>query len=201
MIRTVISDLGKVLLEFDHHRSCRELSKWCGLEPDRIFQEVFGSGLVQKYELGLIASEEFGRGVVDLLGVELSLDRLKAFWSEIFEPMEGMTSLIKRLKGRYRLVLLSNTNAWHFEYCRDRFEVVRLFDAFALSYRLGMRKPEPRIFHEALALAEAAPEDCIYVDDIEDYAEAARNVGIHGFTFKTVATFRAELERLGVNIG
>ena len=42
---------------------------------------------------------------------------------------------------------------------------MHFFDAFVSSCEVGMRKPDPGIFHLALGIAQAKPEECLYFDD------------------------------------
>jgi putative hydrolase of the HAD superfamily len=198
MIKTLISDLGNVLLHFDHWRPCKSLSNRFGLNPNRIFEKFYGSDLGMAYELGRISSEEFGYKAIHELGLDLDIKEIECLWKDIFWPVEGMEDLIKSLKGKVKLILLSNTNAWHFEYCTERFSVVGLFEAYALSYRLGCRKPDLDIYRKALSLADTPPAQCLYVDDIPEYAERAKEIGMQCIRFEGVDPFKAELRKLGL---
>ena len=200
MIKTVISDLGKVLLQFDHMHSCRALSKHCRLPAETIYEMVFKSGMEKDYDLGRITSETFGRRVVDLLGLDIEAEAIQAMWSDIFRPMEGMEELIRSLKGRYRLVLLSNTNEWHFEHCLRNFPVVNLFDEFAVSFRLGCCKPDPAIFRKALDLAGSTPKESIFIDDVPAYVESAEALGIIGIVFENADKLKEDLRSAGVPV-
>ena len=198
-VRAVISDLGKVLLEFDHMISCRAVSDRCGLGPEEVYERIFRSDPAVEYELGRISSEAFADRVRKILGLDAGREEIRRWWTEIFEPMDEMEELVRSLAGRYSLVLLSNTNPWHFEFCLERFPVVGLFDAYALSYRVGRRKPAPEIFGEAVRLAGCAPGECVYIDDIPEYVEAASALGLQGIPFESPALLRETLLRLGVD--
>lgn len=198
MIRTIISDLGNVLLHFDHMQSCRELAKSCLLSPEQIYNSMFESNLVGDYELGRISSEAFGRRSMERLNVDLEMDLIREIWSDIFYPVAGMEELMTSLKGRYQLVLLSNTNEWHFEHCYKKFPVVRLFEQLALSYRLGCQKPDREIFEKAMAMADAHPEETLYVDDIAAYVESARRLGMKAIRFKDRDQLTGEMRSAGI---
>ena len=198
-IRTVISDLGKVLLDFDHMRSCRELAKCCGRSPESIYEALFRSDLGKDYDLGRITSEAFGRGVIERMGLDLQVEDIRRFWTAIFEPMKGMEGLVHALKDRYKLVLLSNTNEWHFACCRRTFPVVGYFEWFALSFQLGCRKPDPEIFLQALSMSGSDPAESIYIDDIAAYVESAESQGIHGILFESPNQLKRDLAAAGVD--
>jgi putative hydrolase of the HAD superfamily len=184
MIQTVVSDLGNVLLHFDHMLACRRLAERSRWSPQEIYDSMFASGLVGDYELGRVSSEAFARQSMERLELDLEVDEIREIWSDIFHPVEGMEELMRFLKERYTLVLLSNTNEWHFEHCRERFPVVSLFDHFALSYRLGCRKPDREIFERALAMADAAARESIYFDDIPGYVEVAQDLEMRALCFE-----------------
>jgi len=120
-------------------------------------------------------------------------------WSDIFEPMEGMEAMLRALREQgLRLVLLSNTNEWHFDFCARRFPALQLFHAHALSFRLKCRKPDPAIFRKALALGEAAPAEALFIDDIQAYVESARGLGIDSVCFTGVDPLKSELAARGL---
>jgi len=198
MIRAIISDLGNVLVRFDHMRTCHALSQKSVHAPDHIHKLLFQSGLERDYDLGCISSERFAQKIMDQLNIKLELQEMQKAWEAIFWPFPGMEKLIVALKPHYRLVLLSNTNPWHFEYCFNRFPFLRLFDAFALSYNLGYRKPDPQIFKSALEEAGHAPEECLFIDDIQAYVDAAAELGIKSICFEGVDQLKSELSAHGV---
>jgi glucose-1-phosphatase len=198
MIRTLISDLGNVLLHFDHMHACRELAKLCTWSPERIYTSMFESDLVRDYESGRISSSAFALRCAERLDLDLGLDEIRHIWSDIFHPVEGMEKLIRALRGRCTLVLLSNTNEWHFEHCRERFPVVRLFDHYALSYRLGCRKPDPAIYSKALAMADAVPEETLYVDDIPAFVDCGKRLGLKAIRFQDTAQLTEAIRAEGL---
>lgn len=198
MIRTLISDLGNVLLRFDHMQACRDLAKLCKWSPEQIYASMFESGLVGDYDLGRISSVEFAHRCAERLDLALGLDAVREIWSDIFEPLEGMEELIRALEGRCTRVLLSNTNEWHFEHCRERFRVVSLFEHYALSYRLGCRKPDPAIYRKALAMAHAVPEETLYVDDIPAFVSVGKELGLKAIRFQDTAQLTEAMRAYGL---
>ena len=200
MIRTVVSDLGNVLLHFDHMCACQVMARMSPWSPQEIYDSMFGSNLVRDYELGRISSSEFGQGCMQRLNLDMGLEKIRETWSDIFHPVKGMEELIRSLKGHYTLVLLSNTNEWHFEHCREKYPVVNFFDHHALSYRLGCRKPDPLIYERALAMPNALPGETLYVDDISAYVDAARELGWKGICFEDRDQVTREMKAGGVSL-
>lgn len=194
---TIIFDLGKVIVDFDHMSVCERLAIRCDHTPEAIYEQIFTSGLESRFDCGLISPEVFYRQAVQRLSLDMPRDTFQEIWNTIFSLQEGIEALITRL-GAYRLVCLSNTNPWHFEHCRALFPVLERFDVFALSYQVGVRKPHPLIFREALQRAGAQPHQCLFIDDVAEFVDAARTCGIDGIVFLSVPRTVQELTRRGI---
>jgi HAD superfamily hydrolase (TIGR01509 family) len=194
-IRVIIFDLGKVIVDFSHLTVCKRLAGHCCLTPDEIYKQLFESKLEARFDEGRITPEQFYAAVTRRLGCNLDIISLKKIWTAIFTINPGISALLRSLKKKYRLLCLSNTNVWHFEYCRKRFTVLSGFDAFILSFRVGARKPRRRIFREALRAAGTPPHQCVYIDDVPEYARAAQALGMHGIHFTSVEQLKHALKQ------
>jgi glucose-1-phosphatase len=181
-ITTVIFDLGQVIVTFDHMDLCRRASAYSLHTPEELFERMFSSDLILRFETGVLPAEEFYRKACSLLDLDITCAQFKTLWTTIFTLNTETASIIERLRD-YTLLLLSNTNCWHFTYCRENYPVLRHFDAWILSYEIGACKPDRKIFTAALKRAAARPEQCVFIDDIPQYTEAARSLGITAHTF------------------
>jgi putative hydrolase of the HAD superfamily len=95
--------------------------------------------------------------------------------SLLSDPMQHLLRGVRA--AGLRTALLSNS--WGLaDYPRHLFP--GLFDAVVLSAEVGMRKPEERIFRHAAALLGLAPEECVFIDDIEANVLAAEAIGMTG---------------------
>ena len=186
-IKAVLFDLGKVILHFDFKPAFKKLSASCLKTPAEIDDYFRRSGLEVLYDGGKISSKEFHDKVKKGLGHRLSFGEFKEVWNEIFKPNREVVSLILKLKDRTRLVLVSNTNAMHFEYIVKRYSILSHFDEHILSYKEKVRKPDGRIYRAAIRACRAKPDEILYVDDRPDLTEAADEIGFHTFTFKNNA--------------
>lgn len=199
MIRTVIFDLGRVIVPFDFHRGYARMAQQCGLPPERIRERLQSDGLVRAFESGGIDRYQFHRHVAQLLESNVSFDEFCEIWFSVFLPETLIPDrLLEALHRRYRLVLLSNTNPIHFEMIRERYPILRHFDAFVLSYEVGAMKPEPRIYAAAVQAAGCAPQECFFTDDIPDYVDAARQAGIDAVVFSGAEELERALRSRGV---
>ena len=137
--RAVIFDLGKVLVDFDHTRTYRAIAR--SLNRDfRTVQDVLeSSDLQRRYEIGAVETSAFRHELRSILGCaerDLPDELLDESWGDMFEMKPEMVELLKELRTReIPLLLLSNTDALHFDHIRNAYpEVVAPFDETVLSY-------------------------------------------------------------------
>jgi epoxide hydrolase-like predicted phosphatase len=199
MIRAVIFDLGNVIVPFDTKRGYEALAAVNGLPPEEIKRRIAATGVVQPFEMGKIEPEEFVRKICDALALKVSHERFCELWSSIFLPQPLLPErLITQLKRKYKLLVLSNTNAIHFAMIRSRYPIMRLFDEYVLSYEVGAMKPTPEIYRVAIQRSACAPEEIFFTDDLEVNVEAARQHGLVAVRFESAEQLEAELERRGL---
>ena len=199
MIRTIIFDLGKTLIGFEFERGYRELAKLSGHSAPEIRARIAASGLVEPFETGLLEPGQFVRELSDALGVRVGYRQFCDIWSGVFLPEPLIPeSLIEALGTRYRLLLLSNTNAIHFDWLSENFPILKHFDDFVLSYRVKRLKPSPAIYRAALERAGCPPQECFYTDDIAAYVEGARREGIPSAQFQSVEQLQRDMREHGI---
>lgn len=199
MIKTVVFDLGNVILPFDFSICCEKLSRISPYSAEEIYLSGVKSEIVLAYERGKISSLDFYKQITSALSANISFDDFRDAWNEIFTENKHVSALIKRLKNKYRLLLLSNTNEMHFDYACRQYPVLNEFDDFILSFQLRLMKPETQIYEEVIRRADAAPEEIVYIDDIEIYAEAAKKSGIRGITFCSNEQLARDLAGFGIS--
>jgi putative hydrolase of the HAD superfamily len=201
MYKALIFDLGKVLVNFDFKRAYQTLSKLCPLEPSEIPKRLATTGLPERLETGLIEPAEFVEQICATLNLRKDYD-FEGFcrdFSCIFAEELVPESMIQALAARYRLVLLSNTNAIHFPLLCENYPLLRHFQHRVLSYEVKAMKPSPKIYQAALERAGCIPGECFYTDDIAEYVEAARRMGIDAVQFVSVEQLREDLGRRGIS--
>ena len=200
MIKAVLLDLGNVIVPVDFSRCHAAFEQVCSFPAQEIPGRLRPSGLVERFETGRITPEEFVSEVCGILGLRVSTPQFWAIWSSIFLSQTLIPeSLLEGLRRRQRLVLLSNTNAIHFAMIEERYPLLRHFDDFVLSFRVGAMKPSPVIYREAIARAGCRPEECFYADDIGRFVEAAREEGIDAVQFQSREQLETELAARGIS--
>jgi putative hydrolase of the HAD superfamily len=198
LIRGILFDFGNVICSFDVGRFLARLHRWSGVPVETLRDRVYGSDLHSLYERGEIPSEEFRDRIARMTGARVPVEAFEEGFTDIFTPLGDTEALIRGLKGRYRLGLLSNTNECHFRRHIRRVPVFPLFDSVTLSFEVGALKPDPAIYRDALRKLSLPPEACVFIDDIAEYAEGAKALGIHGIRYTGPADLARELAVLGV---
>jgi putative hydrolase of the HAD superfamily len=197
VIRTVILDLGNVLVWHDNDRLFERLAQRARRQPSEVAKMMTGPNWLAA-NLGQLDSEGIRRTSCAALGVDIPPAEFFPLFCSHFRVHEEVLPLVERLVGRVKLVLLSNTNAIHADYCRKILPLLRRFDHVLLSHELGRVKPDPELFREALRRAETRPDETAFFDDLPEYVEAARALGIQAFRFTDAASFAGQLASIGL---
>jgi len=201
VIHTFLFDMGNVLVTFCHDRMCRQMGELCGQSGPDIRSLLIDTGLQWEFERGEVTPHQFHRRFEAAVGTSVDRDRLAVASSDIFTPNESLLPVLQQLKSRgHRLVLLSNTTRWHFEFVRERLKVLAPFDDFVLSCEAGAMKPDAPIYEAALRTIQCDPSDCFYTDDIPDYIVAGRKHGLDAEIFIDTVALIFQLQRRGISI-
>ncbi len=202
-ITTIIFDLGKVVLDFNHMIAAQRLARHTAVTGEQIYDLFFDSELTGLFEEGKIRPEEFFDAVRKKLDLKISFAEFRPIWNEIFffnEQNRQVYALARSLKERYTVVLLSNVNQLHFEYIKETFPVCDAFHIAFTSYELGVRKPDPRIYHKVLTALGSSASACFYTDDRPELIDSARTLGIKGYVYTGVLALRESLVSEGVMV-
>lgn len=196
LIRAVIFDLGRVIIPFDFRLGYARISELIGIPAADVPLLIRPTGLVERLESGQIAPRDFVTELSAVLNLRCTYDEFCTIWSSIFLPGTLVPeSLLQAIAARYRLVLLSNTNAIHFEMVRANYPLLRHFHALVLSHEVGAMKPSPVIYQRAVEAAGCRPQECFFTDDIPEYVEGARQFGIDAVQFHSAQQIEVELRR------
>jgi len=200
-IEVILSDLGNVILPFNHYQIPEKLARYSLKEdqadPSKIFSYLFDlhKGIVNDYETGRLSSMEFYQSVRDFFNLQISLEEFIPIWNDIFTEDHEVSELIRSFKGKKKLGLVSNTNPLHFNYALARFPVLHVFDQWFLSHEVGFKKPAVEIFQKAMDWAAVGPERIVFIDDHERNIKAAVALGMHGLHFTSYQQLKEELNR------
>lgn len=191
----LLIDWGGVLTSNLFH-SFREFCVRTGVDPqtlrDRFSSDPGFRELLIELEKGLLDEGEFEQQLAPLLGVQPDglIDGLFAG----VQPDVAMVEAVRRARaGGVRTALVSNSWGVH-RYPHDLFD--ELFDGVVISGVEGTRKPARRMYELGAERAGAAPEDCVFVDDLPFNLTPAEQLGMATVHHTSAEQTIPELERL-----
>lgn len=155
-----------------------ELEADLGLSPDRLRQTFF-TPFWEAIVTGREGLTERLTPVLAEIAPKVSAERLIAYWFENDSRVDqAVLSAVKRYRDRGLPVFLA-TNQEHLraDYLMRQVGLGAHVDGIIYSAALGHRKPSTEFFERAAAIAAAAPEDIVLVDDTLANVEAARQAG------------------------
>ena len=200
-IRTIIFDIGRVLVGVDVGRAKAGLAKGLSLSPEELWSAIEKDPRWSDWQEGRMSPRDWYLNLSSRLGIALDFEQFTAVWNSTLDPEPILPiPLFESLSKHYRLGLLSNTDPIHVAKLESTYEFFRFFPAAVRTYSctVGASKPSPIIYQAALKACKTRAQEAIYIDDILTYVEAARRLGMSGIQFQSPEQLRADLQALGV---
>jgi HAD superfamily hydrolase (TIGR01509 family) len=196
MIKVIVFDLGNVLIPFDYNRILIRLNSIKEGLGDRFYNRYKDNYHVHRqYERWELNEEEFLKVMLEWCEHEVNAEEFCHIYSDLFTENEQTTELLPKLKESYTLVLLSNTNFIHQKYGWEKYKFLKNFDKLILSHEVGAVKPEEKIYKAVENYTNVEPEAHIFIDDIEEYALGAKQMGWDAIHFKDADQLKFELKQ------
>ncbi|MCB1279422.1 HAD family phosphatase [Prosthecobacter sp.] len=177
----LLSDVGKVLIDFDFSIAARRLAEQCDHPAETVltlFDDIKGP-----YEDGRMDDATFVREAMAVTGFRGTKDEFEAIWCDIFAQNEPMHATLGALQGKLPMYLLSNTSGLHKDYFLRTFDIFRHFRGGVYSYSAGCSKPGEAIFHHTIRQLEIDPARTFYIDDLQPNIETAARLGFRTFHY------------------
>ena len=190
-MKNLIFDMGNVLVEFVPEH----LVKRCHLNADDeelLLREVFYSGNWKRHDLGEIDERQLYELTIPSLPSRLheAAEEMIFRWSRPLVPIEGMAQLIKEMKEKgLGIYLLSNAGRDQPGYWNG-IPGSEYFDGTVVSALEGCIKPDPQIYRVLLERYDLVPEECLFIDDMEENTKTAEELGM------AVCRFDGDTEKL-----
>lgn len=187
MPKELLLDFGAVLIPIDPQLSY-EAFEGLGAKPELEDQ----SQIFDQFERGELSIDAF------TTALQPFFFRKKIFKKDIADAWNALCyaeipedniRLLKRLKRKYRLHLLSNTNELHIQKIKELCgpfkyqEFIKQFDSIHFSHELGHRKPESAFYEAVLKNQNLNPKECFFVDDRKENIKAAKKLGLATWHF------------------
>ncbi len=178
---TFIFDIGNVLLNFSFLPLQERMATNANCSVAHIDDQFFNKAHID-VEIGKIDVETYFDQFCKTTGLTWTREEWITQWGSIFRPNTFGQGLFKTLEGEgHSVALLSNLGPHHTECIEQRFPC--FFDIHTpafLSYELGFHKPDPNIYHATCKGLSKPPEECLFIDDMEENVIGAKDIGMHG---------------------
>lgn len=187
MIKNIVFDMGKVLLNYDADRVCRQYMT-DEAERKEVSMAVFASQEWLLLDMGVIPEEEALRRMQSRLDTEHKKEMAALcleHWHEYnMWPVEGMREVVESLKKRgYGIYLCSNASLRLLS-CYSVIPGIEYFDGILFSAEVKCVKPQKEMYLHLFERFALKPEECFFIDDLTYNIEGARACGMDGYCFE-----------------
>lgn len=187
--RNLLFDLGNVIIDLDVNGAFEKLEKLFLPETNKTIVEK----AILDYECGRISTDIFINTLLSQSHRKVqAIDIIDAWNSMLVSIPDFRLEMLRTLRKKYNVYLLSNTNALHLEWVhkylikyhniRD-FEKLHFHEAY-YSHIVGDRKPLPSIFKFIIDDALLTPALTLYMDDIQENLDTAEKLGFKTYLVK-----------------
>ena len=195
MIRNIVFDLGGVIMTICQEEAIKRFKSIGFKNVEDYLNPYTQTDIFGDIEEGKISAEQFREKLSELIGKEVTYEECKFAWLGYRQdvPLRNLDILRKLKVQGYKLILLSNTNpfmmSWGLsgEFDGNGNSLESYFDSLYLSYKLGVMKPNKKIFQYIIDNEKIQPGESLFIDDGERNINAARLLG-----FKTLCPINGE---------
>lgn len=181
MIKNLIIDFGNVIYKVDllaAHRKFYEIAQLSKIQPD--FTKI--NEIIDQYECGKLETFEFRDRIKTLLKWNATDNEFDNVWNSVLVGLfDFAEQSIISLSKKYNLFLLSNTSPLHYEKFKNEVEnIFNNFEEIFFSFEIGYKKPHAQIFKYVLSNAKLAPQETLFLDDIQENIDKFSLLGVQG---------------------
>lgn len=185
MIKTVIFDLGGVLVRTENRQPRQKLAEKYGMSYQELSDLVYRTESAEMATIGNVSAEDHQQTI--LKNLNLPLDSFSTFEDEFWggDRLDfHLVEFIQSLRGEYKTVLLSN--AWDNlrPLLKGLWKIDSVFDHIFISAELGLAKPDPEIYKVVIDSLDQDPSELIFIDDFVENVKAAREANLNAIHFR-----------------
>ncbi len=151
--------------------------------------------LNRQLDIGLLSHDDFKQQVFEISGAQPEeVERLLN--NEVVKNDQLLSYIRDAKQVGIKIGLLSNISSdWITESFLSKDEQ-GLFDELILSHKVGLAKPDPKIFELACSRLGSLPEESIMIDDVERYCSVAESLGMAAVVYTDFVSFETEINKL-----
>ena len=196
--RTVVFDLGKVLLNFDYAIAVNKLAARCATNASEL-KQLDQSPLLVRYETGQLTTEQFFAEAQAAIGFRGHLAEFAGIFGDIFTPIPPMIQLNEELRVRgVPTYIFSNTNELAIRHIRQTYAFFKNFNGYIFSYEHGAMKPDGQLYEVVEKMTACRGGELAYWDDRSENVAAGLKRGWRAFLHQSPAQSRLAMQQLGL---
>lgn len=184
-IKNILFDFGGVIVSLNKQNALNRFAEIGFPNIEKYLNEFRQEGIFLEYEEGKIGPEEFYKEFRRLAGNEnISSEDIDSGWLAFLTGIpEYKFQLLKDLRKKYNVYLLSNTNpsvmkwAYSKDFSPEGLPIDAFFDKCYLSFQIGCAKPDPEIYHYILKDSGMDPAETLFLDDGKANVEMGAELG------------------------
>jgi putative hydrolase of the HAD superfamily len=196
----VLFDLDGVLAAYDRSVRVAHLAISVGATPDAVWGALFGSGLEDRFDAGDISGERYLQELGDALDARVE----RRAWADARRTAmrvdPGLPALLSRVRTGAEIAVLTNNGALLVDLLPEIAPTLAAVfgDRVLCSGRLRTRKPDPRVYVDALRILDHAPAATLFLDDSPANVEGARRAGLRAAHVPSPAALAGVLSTYGL---
>lgn len=197
MVKNIVFDLGGVLLDLDRERCVRSFAEIGYPEAGELLDPYKQSGIFLSLEEGQTSPQELYDYIISKSTKPVTPEMIdRALCDFLVDMPQYKLDMLLDLRKYYKVYMLSNTNAIMFDYIvgqwfsHDGHTINDYFDRLFLSYKMGVAKPSPEIFHKMISEAGFEAHETLFIDDGPANIETASQLGFHTYLAKAEEDYR-----------
>jgi len=185
ILKNIILDLGGVLLDIDYYKTEKAFIALGFTQFKEMYNQYQSDVVFSQLEKGTISNEDFYNYLIKVAEGSISREQIDNAWNAmLLNFREESLSFLTQLNEKYKVYLLSNTNAIHlhafshiFKKQTGKKSLDDFFTKAYYSHYVGLRKPDEDIFEFVLNDAGILAEESLFIDDSFNNINTAKNMG------------------------
>ena len=186
-IDNIIFDLGNVILNIDYQNTIDAFEKIGVPNASSFYSKSSQLNIFNQLETGHISNQNFVLEIQKIAPKATAAQIINA-WNAILQDLPNeRLEILKNIKDRFSIFLLSNTNSIHVEKIIDKLgekkyeEFYNLFKKVYYSYQVNLRKPNSDIFKLVIKENCLSIKNTLFIDDSIQHIESAKKIGLQTY--------------------
>lgn len=139
--------------------------------------------IIIAHDLDQINEKHFFKKISKIAGINIPYNKYR------FQYKKGLLnknliSIIKKLKSKYKIALLTNNNREYTNEYIYKPKLDKLFDIMVISYQVGYRKPSPKIYQALIENTKTSANKILFIDDDRNKLPEAEKHGMQTLVYK-----------------